>query len=33
MTYAHVFDVPGPPELYDALHAGFLTNTNVSKLT
>ena len=25
MTYAHVFDVPGPPELYDALHAGFLT--------
>ena len=24
MTYAHVFDIPGPPELYDAMHAEFL---------
>jgi hypothetical protein len=24
MTYAHVFEIPGPPELYDALHAEFL---------
>ena len=24
MTYAHVFDITGPPELYDAMHAEFM---------
>jgi len=23
MTFAHAFDIPGPPELYDALHREF----------
>ena len=24
MAYAHVFDIPGPPGLYDAMHAEFV---------